>query len=60
MEQIIKKKFVKYKEAAEIYSISVRKLQDMAKDAGAIYKVGSAVLINCEIFEKYLESFKIS
>ena len=34
------KKFVRYKEGAEMYSMSMRKFQDMAKDAGAIYKVG--------------------
>ena len=34
-----KKKFVRYQEGADIYSMSVRKFQDLAKDAGAIYKV---------------------
>lgn len=35
-----KKKYVRYQEGSEIYSMSVRKFQDLAKDAGAIYKVG--------------------
>ena len=30
------KKFVRYKEGAEMYSMSMRKFQDMAKDAGCI------------------------
>lgn len=30
----------------------------LAKDAGALYKVGNSALINTEIFEKYLEQFK--
>lgn len=54
-----KKKFVRYQEGAEIYSISVRKFQDLAKDAGAIYKVGKMALVNCEIFDKYMETFKL-
>ena len=40
------KKFVRYQEGAEMYSMSMRKFQDMAKDAGAIYKVGKMALVN--------------
>lgn len=54
-----KKKFVRYNEGAEIYSMSVRKFQDLAKDAGAIYKVGKMALVNCEVFDQYLETFRI-
>ena len=54
-----KKKFVRYNEGAEIYSMSVRKFQDLAKDAGAIYKVGKMALVNCEIFDRYMETFKL-
>ena len=56
---INKKRLVRYKEGAEMYSMSLRKFQDLAKDAGAIYKVGKMVLVNCEVFEKYLETFRI-
>ena len=54
-----KKKFVRYQEGADIYSMSVRKFQDLAKDAGAIYKVGKIALVNCEIFDQYMETFKL-
>lgn len=54
-----KRKFVRYQEGAEMYSMSVRKFQDLAKDAGAIYKVGKMALVNCEIFDAYLETFKL-
>lgn len=54
-----KEKFVRYNEGAEIYSMSVRKFQDLAKDAGAIYKVGKMALVNCEIFDRYMETFKL-
>ena len=53
------KKFVRYQEGADIYSMSVRKFQDLAKDAGAIYKVGKMALVNCEIFDQYMETFKL-
>ena len=54
-----KKKFVRYQEGADIYSMSVRKFQDLAKDAGAIYKVGKMALVNCEIFDQYMETLKL-
>lgn len=58
MKENKQKKFVRYKEGAVMYSMSVRKFQDMAKDAEAIYKVGKMVLVNCQLFEEYLETFK--
>ena len=54
-----KKKFVRYREGSEMYSMSLRKFQDLAKDAGAIYKIGKMVLVNCEIFDRYMETFKL-
>ena len=56
---INKKKFVRYQEGAELYSMSLQKFQDLAKDAGVIYKVGKMVLVNCEIFDQYMETFKL-
>ena len=53
------KRFVRYAEGAEIYSMSTRKFQDIAKEAGAIYKVGKMVLVNCEILDQYLETFRL-
>ena len=54
-----KKKFIRYQEGAEIYSMRLRKFQDLAKDAGAIYKVGKMALVNCDILDAYLETFKL-
>lgn len=53
------KKFVRYKEGAELYSICQSKFEKLAKEAKAIYKVDKVVLVNCELFEKYLETFRI-
>ena len=54
-----KKRFVRYKEGAELYSMGLTKFQQMAKDAKAIYKLDKLVLVNCDIFETYLESFRM-
>lgn len=60
MQKVNKKKFIRYQEGAEIYSMSLRKFQDFAKDADAIYKVGKMVLVNCDKLDAYLETFKVS
>ena len=52
-----KKKFVRYKEGAELYSMGLSKFQQMAHEAKAIYKVDKLVLVSIEKFEKYLETF---
>lgn len=54
----VAKKFVRYKEGADKYSIGLTKFQELAKEAHAIYKIDKIVLVNCEIFELYLETFR--
>lgn len=54
-----RKRFVTYKEATELYSIGLTRIQEHAKIAGATYKMGNKVLVNTEIFEAYLERFRI-
>ena len=51
------KKFVRYQEGAEKYSLGLTKFQELAKEAKAVYKIDEVALVNCEIFERYLESF---
>ena len=55
----IRKRFVTYKQAAELYSMGMNRIQGHAKAAGATYKMGNKVLINTDIFEMYLEQFRI-
>lgn len=55
----IRKRFVTYKEAVELYSIGLTKVQEYAKIAGATYKMGNKVLVNTDIFEAYLEQYRI-
>ena len=56
----ITKKFVRYQEGAELYSIGLIKFQELAKETKAVYKIDKVALVNCEIFEKYLETFRIA
>ena len=53
------KKFVRYQEGAEKYSLGLTKFQELSKEAQAVYKIDQVALVNCEIFERYLESFHI-
>lgn len=52
------KKFVRYKEGAEKYGLGLTKFQALAKEAKAVYKVDGVALVNCELFEKFLETFR--
>jgi hypothetical protein len=51
------KKYVRYKEGAELYSIGLTKFQALAKEAKSTIKIDNIVLVNCETFEKFLETF---
>lgn len=53
------KKFVRYKEGAEMYSMCQSKFERMAREAKATYKLDKLVMVNTELFEKYLETFHV-
>lgn len=55
----VRKRFVTYKEAAELYSMGLTRIQKHTKMAGATYKMGNKVLVNTDIFEAYLEQYRI-
>ena len=52
-----KKKYVRYAEGAELFSMGLHSFQSLAKDAGAIRKVKGCVLVNLEKVEEFVESF---
>lgn len=54
-----RRRFMTYKEVSEQYSIGLTKTQEYAKAAGAVYKIGSKCLVNTDLFEIYLEQFRI-
>ena len=58
-DAIRKKKFVRYDEGAELYSMCKHSFMKLAAEAGALYKVNRISLVNMEVFEEYLETFRI-
>ena len=58
MLQYGRKKFVRYDEGAKLYSMGLHTFQNLAKDAGAIYRIKRVVLVNTDIIDEYLENFK--
>ena len=60
-KQVIKK-FVRIGEGSIIYSIGHHRFIEMARAAGATYKInegtGGTVLINLEIFDEYMKQFR--
>jgi hypothetical protein len=54
-----KKRLVRYKEGAEMYSVGMNKFQTLAKDAGAILKIDRIVLVDLDVLDQYLESFRV-
>ncbi|SEK95478.1 MULTISPECIES: DUF6462 family protein [unclassified Butyrivibrio] len=55
--KMLRRKYIRYKEAEYVYGIQHKKLLQLADKAGALYRVDGYVLINIEIFEAYLERF---
>ncbi|MDD3141161.1 MAG: DUF6462 family protein [Lachnospiraceae bacterium] len=61
LEELIKenkKKYVRYAEGAELYSMGLHSFQSLAKDAGAVRKVKGVVLVNTEKVDEFIESFE--
>ena len=50
-----KKKWVRYEEGSELYSMGLHSFQKLAKDAKAVYHVGRIVLVNTEKPDEYME-----
>ena len=56
-KRVDKKKYVRYDEACELYGMGLTKLKEVARDAGAVYKLNRLVLINIEKMDEYIETF---
>ena len=56
---INKKRLVRYKDGAEMYSMGMNKFQELAKAAGAILKIDRLVLVDLDVLDQYLESFRV-
>ncbi len=49
------KKYVRYKEGAELYSMSERKFTELAKNADAVRHVDKVALVSLDEIEKYID-----
>ena len=58
-KKVEKKRLVRYKDGAKMYSMGMNKFQTLAKDAGAILKIDRMVLVDLDIFDQYLETFRV-
>lgn len=60
--KVVKKEFVRIGEGSITYSIGRHRFIEMARAAGAVYKInegtGGTVLVNLDIFDQYIEQFK--
>lgn len=57
--ELPRKKMVRYEEGAKLYSLGRNKFMDLAKDAHAVYIIDRVALVNLDILDKYLETFRI-
>ena len=53
-----RKKYVRYEEGAQLYSMGLNTFQQLAKEAGAIYRIKRIVLVNLDILDEYMEAFR--
>ena len=60
--KMVQKKYVRIGEGSIIYSIGHHRFIEMARAAGAVYKLGESqgntVLIRLDIFDEYMEQFR--
>ena len=42
------------------YDMGLTKFQELAKDAKACYKINQLVLVNLDVLDEYLETFRIT
>ena len=53
-----KKKYVRYEEGAILYSLGINSFRQNAQDAHAIVRLKRIALVNVEVLDEYLESFR--
>ncbi len=56
--QFGERKYVRYKEGAKLFGMSLRSFQDLAHDAEAMYHYRGIALVNLEILYKFMEYYK--
>lgn len=56
----LKPEFLRIKEAMTVFSMGPEKIEELARECGAYFKVDRVVLINYEILRDHIETFKES
>ena len=51
--------FIRLKDAMKIFSIGPEKVEQLARECGAYYKVDKLVLIKTDVMREYVNSFKV-
>lgn len=54
-----RKRLVRYKDGAKMYSMGMNKFQTLAREAGATLKIDRMVLVDLDLFDAYLETFRV-
>ena len=54
----IRPEYLRLKEAMIVFSMGPDKIESLARECGAYYKVDRVVLINFEVMREYIESFR--
>lgn len=55
-----KKKWMRCKEAIERYGVSRPTVMNWAVDSGALLRIDATILIDTEVLDNYVESFRVS
>lgn len=53
------RKFIRYKEGAEMYGMSQREFYKLAHDAGAVYKRNTMALVKIDIIDDFMEFYRM-
>lgn len=56
-KDLYKKKYIRYSEGVERYSMSRCTFMKIVMEANAVSKIGRISVVNTEIFERYLDTF---
>ena len=54
----LKPEYLRLKEAMTVFSMGPEKIEALARECGAYYKVDKVVLINYEALRDYIETFR--
>ncbi len=57
-KDLYKKKYVRYAEGVERYSMSRCTFMKIAREANAVSRIGNVSIVNTEILERYIFNFQ--